>query len=371
MKITRIEARHLAVPFTTGGPQLGPRAALSNKPWVKMEGLIVRVETDDGLVGWGEGAGNLVIPGTQTILSTLIAPWFLGKDPRPLTTLMQEAARTFASYGRSGPLVFALSAMDIALWDLAAKRAGMPLYRMLGGREGPIACYGSLMRYGGDLEAIARNARRAWDAGYRTIKLHEVTIPAFRAAREALPREARITLDVNCAWSLGEAQEIAREIRDDKFHWLEEPTWPPENFASMAELRREGVPIAAGENVATLDDFRRMFESGAVDVAQPSMIKIGGLSAMLRVVALAQAFPVRIVPHAFYWGPGHLATAALISTMANPPPLETAFITMEKKPHVLFNPESAMLSLPETPGIGFEPDAAHWDELTVSTKEIA
>jgi L-rhamnonate dehydratase len=366
MKITRIETMHVAVPFTTGGPQLGARPSLKDKPWVKMESLIARVETDDGLVGWGEGFGTLVIPAVQTLISTLIGPWFLGKDPRQISPLMQDAGRTFSSYGRTGPMVFALSAIDIALWDLAAKRAGQPLYRLLGGRQAPVECYGSLMRYGGDLEAVSRNTKRVYDKGFRTIKLHEVTVPAIKAARDAVPDDARITVDVNCAWAADEARDVVRALRDMNIYWLEEPIWPPENFEGMAALRREGVAIAAGENITTLYDFRRLFDVGAVDVAQPSVVKIGGVSAMLRVLALAQAYPVRIVPHGFYWGPGHLATAALLSTMSHPSPLETAFITMERSPQPLFTPEQPTLTLPETPGLGFEPDEQVFAQHLVS-----
>ncbi len=356
MTISRIETWRVSIPFETGGPKIGMRPSLDARPWTAMESLIVRVETDDGLVGWGEGFGHLVNPGTQAILDALVGPWFVGRDPAPIAATMEEAQRAFHGFGRTGPVMYALSAMDIALWDLAAKRAGVPLFRMLGGEARPLPLYASLMRYGGDGDAIARNVRRAQDAGYTWIKLHENTVPAFRAARRAVEPATRIMLDVNCLWAVDEARAIAREIGDDDFHWLEEPVWPPEDFAGLADVRLEGVAIAAGENVCTLHDFRQLFEADAVDFVQPSVIKVGGISAMRRIITLAEAYSVRVVPHCFYWGPGYLASAHVIAAMTRPAPLETAFITLDAQPHPLWSPEQASLTLPDTPGLGFEPD---------------
>ncbi len=356
MKIARIETWRVSIPFETGGPKIGMRPSLNARPWTAMESLIVRVETDDGLVGWGEGFGHLVNPGTQAILETLVGPWFVGRDPAPIAATMEEAQRAFHGFGRTGPVMYALSAMDIALWDLAAKRASVPVFRMLGGEARPLPLYASLMRYGGDADAIARNVRRAQDAGYTWIKLHENTVPAFRAAREAVEPATRIMLDVNCPWAVDEARAIASEIAGDDFHWLEEPVWPPEDFAGIANVRLEGVSIAAGENICTLHDFRQLFEADAVDFVQPSVIKVGGISAMRRIITLAEAYAVRVVPHCFYWGPGYLASAHVIAAMTRPTPLETAFITLDARPHPLWTPEQASLILPDTPGLGFEPD---------------
>ncbi len=127
---------------------------------------------------------------------------------------MEEAQRAFHGFGRTGPVIYALSAIDIALWDLAGKRAGQPLFRLLGGEARTVTRYASLMRYGGDAEAIARNAKRA--------RLHSAmtgssctssTVPAFRAARRAVKPATRIMLDVNCPWALDEARAIARRDR--------------------------------------------------------------------------------------------------------------------------------------------------------------
>ena len=357
--ITKVETIRVALPFETGGPRHGMRPALD--AWLKMESVMVRIETSDGLEGWGEAFGHVMSPGSEAVLNNVVGPMLLGKDARAIAKRIDEIERPLHGLGRSGPAMYALSAIDIALWDLAGKRAGLPVFRLLGGDSAQLTRYASLMRYGGDTDAVAANVARARSHGFTTIKLHESTVPAFRAARQAVNPEDNICLDVNCPWTPAQACAIAQEILADDFHWLEEPVWPPEDYAAMAQVRRVGVPISAGENMTTLHDFKAALEAGAVDNLQPSVIKCGGISGMRRVFALAQAYPVTVVPHCFYWGPGYHATAHLAASRAEPTLVETAFITFAVQPHALFDSTAATLALSETPGLGFE---AHWDELS-------
>lgn len=353
MDITRIETLRIGIPFDTGGPRQGMRPGLAR--WEIIESLLLRVETADGLVGWGEGFGHFVNPGTDAVIQTLLGPWFLGRDSGAVASLMDEAHRSFFGFGRNGPVQYALSAFDIALWDLAAKRAGEPLFRLLGGSSGNLGRYASLMRYGGDAGAIEANCRKARDAGYRMIKLHERELAAFRRARESVGPEIDITIDANCPWSVAEARKMARAMRDRGFRWLEEPVWPPDDFEGLARVREEGVAIAAGENITTLHEFRRCLEAGAVDVLQPSVAKVGGITPMLEVIALAESFSIPVVPHSFYWGPAYLATAHVVASMREPCPVETAFITLERSPYPLFDPGTPSLVLDEVPGLAFDP----------------
>lgn len=358
--ITKFETIRIALPFETGGPRSAIRPGMAEAPWLKMECLMLRLESEDGQVGWGEAFGHHVVPGTDAILNQMIAPMLMGKDSRAIDKRVEEMERPFHGFGRNGPVRYALSAVDIALWDMAAKRAGMPLFRMLGGESGELMRYASLMRYGGDPTAVAANTARARAAGFTTIKLHENTVTAFRAALDAVDGQSMICLDVNCPWTVGEAKAIAREIRGDGFHWLEEPVWPPENYAGIAEVRAEGVPIAAGENFGTLFEYKAALDAGAVDILQVSVVKAGGISGMQRIFALARAYPVRVIPHCFYWGPGYNATAHLAAARTEPTLVETAFIDFAVQPHKLFDVSTAHFTLPETPGLGFEAD---WDAL--------
>lgn len=362
MKIKSIETLRVAIPADADGP--------TGDNWAKVEALILRIETGEGLVGWGEAFGHAAIAVTEAALKTMIAPWFIGKEVDDIEKLMQMAQRAFHTFGRGGPVLYALSGIDIALWDIAAKRAGQPLFRLLGGNDGRIKLYASLLPYNANADAIQRNSRKARDLGFAIVKLHETTIPAFMAARESIEPSVPVALDVNCPWTADEAREMARAIKGRGFHWLEEPVWPPENFAGLAAVRREGVPIAGGENVGTPLEFQRAFEAGAFDIAQPSVTKIGGISVMRRVGALADARGVRVIPHCFYWGPGYLATAHFAAARPDRPPVETMFVKFAARPYPLLDTGKGELALPESPGLGFEPDQAVIANYLVSRASI-
>src|SRR5262249_6494923 len=140
--------------------------------------------------------------------------------------------------------------------------------------------------------------------------------------------------------------------------WLEEPVSPPGDHAGLARVRSEGgVPIAAGENAAGLHDFRAQFEAGAIDVAQPSVIKIGGAPAMVGIVAPGQALGVRVVPHNAYFGAGFLASLHVNATIAPDAPFERLFIDLEASPyHELVEARDGKVTVPDGPGLGRDPD---------------
>ncbi|WP_299450820.1 mandelate racemase/muconate lactonizing enzyme family protein [uncultured Pigmentiphaga sp.] len=368
MTIRRITLHRIALPFEIHGSRtvIRPEA----QAWKSMECLLVRVDTDDGLTGWGEAFGHFVNAGTQAVLRTLVGPWFIGQAVADIASTMARAHRAFYGYGRSGPVMYALSAIEIALWDIESQRAGKPLYRHLGGSTGTLEGYASLMRYGGDPAAVAANVERARQAGYRLIKLHENTLPAIEAARAAMDGAGEVALDVNVAWSPDEALSMIDALDSNGYAWLEEPIWPCEDFERLATLRTGKIAIAGGENIGTPLEFRRALQAGAFDVIQPSITKIGGFHVMREVAALARGFSVRLVPHCFYWGPGYLATAHFLASLPEAVPLETAFIDFERPPHDLFHPGQATLTLGERPGLGFEADWDYLGHYTLATERI-
>ena len=355
MKITGVTATVLAIPYAYDGP----RHNVAGKDWTTLDTLLVRVETDIGLVGWGEAFGHGAIPATRKALETLVAPWMIGRSAADIVGTMRAAQQAMHIYGRGGPVTYALSGMDIALWDLAGKAAGLPLHRLFGVlAPRTVPAYASLLRYS-DPVIVARNVRAAVSSGYRAIKLHEITVEAVAAAREAAGPDVLLMNDTNCPWSPAEARTMARAMRGLDLHWLEEPVWPPEDFAGLAALRAEGVPIAAGENMASPTEFMHAFEARALDIAQPSVTKIGGVSESRRVIALAEAFGVRVVPHCAYFGPGFLASAHLAAAMPDRPPLERLFVDLEADLFgVLTHAVAGAITVPTGPGLGCDPDPA-------------
>ncbi|WP_342724685.1 mandelate racemase/muconate lactonizing enzyme family protein [Bradyrhizobium sp. B097] len=274
MIITDIESIPLRIPFRAGTKSASSAWGDGNLP--AADSLLVKVTTDHGLVGWGEAFGFRAVASVKLAIDQLIAPLCIGKDATRIEPLMLDVQKKLHVFGRGGALAFAISAVDIALWDIAGKAANAPLCRLLGGGAGQLDCYASLVRYS-EPSLVRAAVRQAIDAGFRTLKLHEIEFPAIRAAREEAGPDIELTLDVNCPWTLYEARQMADDLRPVDLKWLEEPLWPPENFDGLAALRRTtGIPLAAGENVYTLMDFERLLAAGAVDFVQPSPAKMGG-----------------------------------------------------------------------------------------------
>ncbi|HYZ30998.1 MAG TPA: mandelate racemase/muconate lactonizing enzyme family protein [Crenalkalicoccus sp.] len=353
MRITAVESSVVSLPYEMGGPH--PRFA--GQPWDRMEILLVRVETEDGLVGWGEAFGHAAIPVTRAALDGIVAPLVLGQDAGDINALTRRVMHAVHLLGRNGPFVYAFSGVEIALWDLLGKRAGQPLWRLLGGKApARLPAYASLLSYANDLELVARNTAAARAQGFRHVKLHELTREAVLAAQAAAP-DAAIMLDVNCAWTPPVAQEMARALAGNRLAWLEEPVWPPEDAAGLASLRRHGIPLSAGENTAGLFGFRALLEAGAIDIAQPSVTKLGGIGEMRRVIALAEARGVEVVPHSPYFGPGFLATLHLAAALLERPMIEVLWLEMEANPFDPWvRPQDGMVAVPTGPGLGCDPD---------------
>jgi D-galactarolactone cycloisomerase len=356
MKITGVETYWTRIPFDMGAKPV----VMAGLNWQGMNTVWLRILTDAGIDGWGEAFGHGTSAGTLAVLDTQLAPAVLGQDARDISGLRHRLSQAFHLYGRNGLHTYALSALDIALWDIAGKAAGQPLWRLLGGTPvESMTCYASLLRYG-DPGQVAAACERAAGRGYRDIKLHEITTPAITAARKALGDEPRLMVDVNCPWTIWQALAMARELEDLNLTWLEEPVWPPGDHQGLARVRLEGgIPIAAGENAAGLHDFRAAFEAEAQDIAQPSVTKIGGPSAMIEIAALARAFGVRLVPHNAYFGAGYLASLHINAALAADAPFERLFIDLEASPYGdLLEAKDGKVTVPTGPGLGRDPDMA-------------
>jgi D-galactarolactone cycloisomerase len=356
MKITAVETMLVRIPYRHGGPPTG----FGGKTWNTMDTLLIRVDTDAGISGWGEAFGYNINEGTKATIDTLIAPLCLGRPADAIAPLMADLQHKLHFFGRGGPAIYGLSGIDIALWDIAGKCAGLPLHRLLGGagrRE--LRAYASLLRYE-DAQVTAKVSAEAAERGYRHIKLHEIAPPVVAAARQAIGRGIALMVDTNCPWSLEEALRRAREMAPSELFWLEEPIWPPEDFAALAALRRgSGVPIAAGENIGTPIQFAQMLAAGAVDFAQPSVTKIGGVSAFMKVLTLADAANVAAVPHSPYFGPGFLATLQMLAAAPREMLVERLYVDLEASLYgEMIVPREGLLAIPEGPGLGCEPDPA-------------
>ena len=356
MRIKSVESCVVALPFDMGGP----KPQFAGRPWEHLEILLVRVETEDGVVGWGESFGHAAIPATRAALDEIVAPLVIGRDAGAIESLSRDVLHAVHLLGRNGPFVYAYSGIEIALWDIRAKRAGKPLHALLGGTtRTELDAYASLLWYA-EPALVARNTAAACARGYRYIKLHQVTRADVLAAKAAPgAHNAQIMLDVNCAWSVPDAHKMAQSLKHDGLKWLEEPVFPPEDVHGLAEIRQDGIPIAAGENVACVFGFQALMDAGAIDVAQPSVTKIGGVGEMLRVIELGRARGVQVTPHCPYFGPGFLASIHIAATLIERPLVEVLWLDMEANPFDPWvRPVDGRVKVPQGAGLGCDPDPA-------------
>jgi len=354
MKITRVEPILIAVPYEHGGPK--PMRPLG--PWSHMETLFVRVETDAGLVGWGEGFGFAASPLTREAITRAVAPLCVGREFIDVPSFMADLRRKLHAMGRHGPVSFALAGIDIALWDLAGKMQSVPIHRLLGGASRDrIPTYASLLRYGKP-DLVARYTREAVACGYTAVKLHEHLIETIAPGRDAAGADIAIMVDTNCAWAPDEAIEMARKLMPYDLYWLEEPVDPVDDYDAMARIRRDtGMTIAAGENIGHAAEARHAIEAGALDIFQPSITKIGGIIAMGKAIDIAKQRGVRVMPHSPYFGPGLIATLHVIAAYLPDALCERFYCELEATPlGDAIIARDGHMRVPRGPGLGIDVD---------------
>lgn len=312
-RIERVEAmvvaHRLARPFHFSQWRYAERSA-----------CLVRVETRDGVVGWGEGYGpaGVVRAGVE-----FLAPLVVGEDPLAGETVWQRMFLRSLDYARRGVLVAAISAIDVALWDVRGKLLGQPVSVLLGGRRREsVRAYATGLYFcqGADQAgALAEEARRYVAEGFSAIKMKvgqsmADDIANVGAVREAIGGAVDLMVDANHAYNLREAVGLARGIEAFRIGWFEEPL-SPEDHDGYRELReRTGIPIAAGECEYLRAGFLQLLRGRCVDIAQPDLCAAGGLTEVKKIGAMAEAFGVEVMPHS--WGTG-IAVAAALHLLSN------------------------------------------------------
>ena len=340
--------------------------------------VFVRVEDADGAHGWGEVWCNFPDVGAEhraRLVNGMFASLLEGReagDPGALTgELMQRTAVLAIQSGEPGPMHQCIAGIDIALWDLKARRAGEPLWRMLGGKSPAIRVYASgINPLGADRTAADCRAQ-----GHRAFKLKvgfgdDNDVANLRAMRATLGAGATLMVDANQAWDLEAATRMAARIAEFDLAWLEEPMRADRPWSDWQALaQRCAVPLAGGENLAGLAEFDEALDAGAFRVIQPDVAKWGGVSGCLEVARRALHAGRRYCPHYLGAGIGLLASAHLLAAAggdgmleidANPNTLRT--LTCGPVAKVV----EGKVTLEETPGLGVEPDLEDLDSLRVA-----
>ena len=367
--------RPVGTPLTVleGGPD--PRGTTTaglapGRTWL----VVVELEDEDGLVGAGTaGFGN---PATLELLGQL-EPLVLGAAPSEVGRVWETMYRATLNVGRRGVVLHAISAVDIALWDLFGKQLGVPVYELLGGRIRPsLPAYASWLYATEDLDALAAEAA-GWAAqGFTAVKQRLAYGPIEGAAGirrnvehvrtvvDAVGPGVDVMADAYMSWDPGYAIRCIRAIEDAgiRLRWLEEPVIP-DDVGGLARVRAAvDTPIAAGEHEATRYGFRHLVEAGAVDVLQPDVNRLGGISEARRVWALGETFGLDVIPHLCFAHNAHLAIASLATPLLEymPPPAHPDEADEDQVFWVAFpdepRAEDGRVTLTGRPGLGVTPD---------------
>ncbi|MEX0982059.1 MAG: mandelate racemase/muconate lactonizing enzyme family protein [Bacteroidales bacterium] len=276
---------------------------------------IVKVTSSSGHVGWGEGYGpaSLVKAGIEHL-----TPFVLNQNPLETETIWCIMYSRILDFARRGILLSALSAIDVALWDLKGKILDQPVHMLLGGKKrDKIIPYATGMYYTKcpDLaDKLAKEAEEYANMGYKAmkmkvglgIKLDKIHV---HRVREAIGSDIALMIDANHAYSLREAAQLSRSVEEFNIGWFEEPI-SPEYYEQYAELRtKTSIPIAGGECEYLRYGFHTLMKSNSVDIVQPDICSTGGLTEAKRIATLASTYGVELVPHT--WGTGIAISAAL------------------------------------------------------------
>ena len=269
--------------------------------------LIVEIFTDDGLVGIGNAALSPRI--TKQVIDEYLAPLLIGENPWDIEFLWQHMYRKTMAFGRKGIGMVAISAVDIALWDILGKSAKQPVYRLLGGRTKPkIPVYASRL-YSTPLDELASESKRYKDEGYQAMKLRfgwgptdgaegmRKNLDLVRTVRETVGDGVDIMADAYMGWNLDYAKRMIPRLAEFNLRWLEEAVIP-DDIHGYAELKKAGrVPISGGEHEFTHYGFAEIARAGALDLWQPDITWWGGITAGLRILDVAREAGIPVAPH--------------------------------------------------------------------------
>ncbi len=363
--------RPVGTPLTSVEGFVDPRGASAAglqpaRTWL----VVVELEDAEGRVGIGTaGFGN---PAAVEIVRQL-EPLVTGRAPAEVGHVWELMYRSTLNIGRRGVVLHAISAVDIALWDLLGKLLGVPVYSLLGGPLRPsLPAYASWLYANEDLDALAAEASSWVEQGFRAVKQRlpygpldgregmARNVQLVRTVVEAVGPGVDVMADAYMSWDVGYAVRCIRALEDAGLHlrWIEEPVIP-DDVAGLARVRASvSTPVAAGEHEATRYGFRDLVEAGAVDVLQPDVNRLGGITEARRVWALGETFSLDVVPHLGFAHNAHLAITSLATPILEymPPPATPDAADEDQIFWVAFpdepRAEAGRVTLSERPGLG-------------------
>ncbi len=323
MKITKVTSHVL-------GYELPELLGYSQQYYSKRTAHLVEVETDEGITGWGEcfGPGNIAVA-NKGIVEGVIAPMILGDDPLDRDVIWHKVYNLMRDHGQKGMPMQALSGVDIALWDIAGKATGQPIHKLIGGAHRDSVAvygYGMMLRPEPADELVARfidEAAAIKGMGFAATKMKvghgpKVDVRLAEAVRKGVGDDFPFMVDANHCYTTSDAFYVGRALEDLDAYWFEEPV-APEDLDGYAELRAGlKINISGGEAEFNRWGWRKLLESRGLDIAQPEVCALGGITEYLRVLALCHAHFTPVINHV--WGSA-IAVATNLQLLAAMPPL--------------------------------------------------
>jgi len=341
--------------------------------------VVVRVLDTDGRTG--VGSAGLGHPGAEAVVREL-TPIIVGRQPTDVEHLWETMFRATINVGRRGLVLQAISAVDIAVWDLLGQQLGQPLYNLLGGRvRERLPAYASWLYATEDLDALAEEAHSWSSQGFTAVKQRlaygpedgpagiRKNVELVRTVVEAVGQDVDVMADAYMGWDVGYAVRCIRAIEDAglRLRWLEEPLIP-DDIPGMARIRRAvSTPISAGEHEATRYGFRDLVTAEAVDILQPDVNRLGGITEARRVWALGETFGLEVIPHVGAAHNLHLSVSSLATPFSEylPPPSGGQDADEDQLFWQLFpdepRPVDGYVTPPERPGLGVTLDTTILD----------
>jgi D-galactarolactone cycloisomerase len=307
--------------------------------WVtKRSATLVEIITDEGHIGWGEAFNQGLEPPqlSAAVIEHALRPMLIGADPLATEVLWHKMYTATRDYGRKGTVIAGISAVDIALWDIAGKAYGVPIHQLLGGAfRSRVQAYATgFYRQAGRGEArrLGEEAVAHYEAGLRAMKIKlgfglDDDLAVMHEIHRALgDRRVEMMIDTNHAYGVADAVGLGKALEPFSLRWYEEPV-APENYAGYCEVRSKlTIPIAGGENEHTLYGFRELLGRQCVEIAQPDICSAGGFTAGRHIVALSQSHGVQVNPHV--WGSA-VSQAASLQFIASIPPAHHSMFPTE------------------------------------------
>ena len=367
MKIKKILPICIHMPFEHGAK----KKELYGQDWKKLEFVFVKVEMDNGVIGWGEAFGYASWKTVKTAINEMVAPLLIGKeinDSSDIKKISYNIQKTLHIFGRYGITIFAISGIEIALWDALGKEKQLPIHSLLGkAKKYNFKAYASLFRYS-DKNLIEKKCQEAIDRGFQIIKLHEVEEEHISTARNFLGPDFVLMSDFNCSWSYEKIIDKKEFFDHVNLFWLEEPIFPPEDFEKLSLIRNKcKIPIAIGENACTHWEFEKIINAKAIDFCQPSAIKVGGLSEMVKIMNLSEKNNINFMPHTAYFGPGFLASLHVAALTNLETFIERFWLDLAEEfyPGFKFS-NNGMYALPNGHGLGYDINEELLDKFKIN-----